>query len=329
MLALLLAANLTLLPGMPEDPPKTEAVKPAPQSAPEKAAPAKGAKKHGSVAVPEEVPAEQAKPAPKAVPKVKPAPSVKPEEAKRLAEAEARAARLASENAKLQEALAKKDLPAVVEIATPGAALAELKAGNLRFVEGRRVRTLLASQDAELRQTLAKGQAPFAVIVTCSDSRLMDNFIFDQELGRLFTIREAGNSPDLQGIASVEYAVEHLGSKLVVVMGHTACGAVKAVATAAGKPLPGNLWSLQAAMTGLLETTPEDPNESEADHLRHLEANNAIRQAQAVLDRSELVRHLVGVGKVQVLPAVYELASGKVVFLELPKATAGEEKGHH
>ena len=130
-------------------------------------------------------------------------------------------------------------------------------------------------------------------------------------------------------MASVEYAVEHLGSKLVVVLGHTACGAVTAVAQANGKPLPGNLWSLQAAMAGLLETTHEDPNESAAEHLRHLEKNNAVRQAQAVLDRSEIVRHLVGTGKVQVLPAVYDLASGQVSFLELPKASKGEEKAHH
>jgi len=334
MFDLLLAASLSFLPGILEDPPKAETPKHGAASGEvEKVLPAKAPKKHGSVAVPEEDPAETAKPAAKPVPK--PAPrlkavvSLRPEEAKRLAEAEARASRLSSENARLQEALAKKDLPVSAEIKNSEAALAELKAGNLRFVEGRRVRSLLASQDPALREALAKGQAPFAVIVTCSDSRLMDNFIFDQELGRLFTIREAGNCPDIQGVASVEYAVEHLGSKLVVVLGHTACGAVKAVSEAGGKPLPGNLWSLQAAMAGLLETTPEDPNESAAEHLRHLETNNALRQAQAVLDRSEIVRHLVGTGKLQVLAAVYDLASGRVSFLELPKASKGEESAHH
>jgi len=333
MLDLLLAASLNFLPGILEEPPKHEATKHE-DAKPEveKVLPAKATKKRSSVAVPEEAPVEKekAKPAPKPAPKPKAAASpVKPEEAKRLAEAEARASRLSAENAKLQEALAKKELPAPAEIKSPEEALAELKTGNQRFVEGRRVRTLLASQDAELRQTLAKGQAPFAIIVTCSDSRLMDNFIFDQELGRLFTIREAGNCPDIQGVASVEYAAEHLGSKLVLVLGHTACGAVKAVSEAGGKPLPGNLWSLQAAMAGLLETTHEDPNESAAEHLRHLEKNNAIRQAQAVLDRSEIVRHLVGAGKLRVLPAVYDLASGKVSFLELPKASQNEEKAHH
>lgn len=325
MFDLILAASLNLFP---EEPPKQPIAKPAVVET-EKAVPAKAAKNHGSVAVPEEAAPEKIKPAPKPIPKPKPTAPVKTEDSKRLVEAEARAARLAAENAKLQEALAKKDAPAPVEIRNAEAALAELKAGNRRFVEGRRVRTLLTSQDAALRETLVKGQAPFAVIVTCSDSRVMDNFVFDQEMGRIFTIREAGNCPDVQGVASVEYAAEHLGSSLVVLLGHTFCGAVKAVAEAQGKPLPGNLWSLQAAMAGLLETTHEDPNESAAEHLRHLESHNAVRQAQALLDRSEILRHLVAAGKLRVVPAVYDLSSGKVAFLELPKASKGEEKAHH
>ena len=333
--ALSLALCLNVLAGTAGEPPKTVET--------EKVVPAKAPKKHGTVAVPEGDSSATAKPALKAPrkpeateagapkPKTRPRPvaAVKPEEAKRLAEAEARASRLAAENARLQEALARKEAPAPAEIKTPESALAELRAGNLRFAEGRRVRTLLASQDPGLRQSLAKGQAPFAVIVTCSDSRVMDNLLFDQELGRLFTIREAGNCPDIQGLASVEYAVEHLGSKLVVLLGHTSCGAVKAVQEAGGKPLPGNLWSLQAAMAGLLETTPEDPNEGASEYLRHLETANALRQAQALLDRSEIVRHLVGVGKLKVVPALYDLESGKVRFLELPLASASEAKAHH
>lgn len=321
MLNLLLVTclNLSGAPAL-EEPPKPEATK---------SEPAKVVKKRTSVAVPEEDAAAKEKaaaPLPKPTPKPKP---VAAPDTKRLIEAEARATKLVAENAKLQEALARKEVSTVNEIRSASDALAELKTGNTRFVEGRRVRTLLASQDPELRQTLAKGQAPFAVIVTCSDSRLMDNFIFDQELGRLFTIREAGNCPDIQGIASVEYAVEHLGSKVVVVLGHTACGAVKAVADAHGKPLPGNLWSFQAAMAGLLETTPEDPNEDAGAHLRHLERNNAIRQTQVILERSELVRHLVGTGKLLVLPAVYDLSTGQVAFLELPKAAKEAESAHH
>jgi carbonic anhydrase len=209
----------------------------------------------------------------------------------------------------------------------PETALAELRAGNARFGAGKRTRTLETAKDPALREQLAKGQAPFAVIVTCADSRVPDALLFDQEMGRLFVVREAGNAPDLQGIASVDYAVEHLGSKVVVVMGHSACGAVKAVMESNGKALPGNLWAFQGAMAGLLETTQHDPNEDPKVHLAHLVEANAVRQAQALVDRSEAVRKLVSAGKLSVVPAVYDLASGKVQFLA--PVRAAEAPAHH
>jgi len=199
---------------------------------------------------------------------------------------------------------------------SPSAALSELTAGNARFVVGKRIRTLDTGHDAAMRAALVGGQAPFAVVITCSDSRVPDALLFDQEAGRLFTIREAGNAPDLQGIASAEYAAEHLGSKLIVVMGHTSCGAVKAVREANGKPLPGNLWALQSGMSGLLESTPQDPNEDAKAHTARLEEANARRQAQAMLDRSTLLRDLATAEKLWVVPALYNLASGKVQFFK-------------
>ncbi len=211
---------------------------------------------------------------------------------------------------------------------TPKAALAELSAGNARFVAGKRVRTLDTGHDAAMRAALLKGQAPFAVVITCSDSRVPDALLFDQEAGRLFTIREAGNAPDLQGLASAEYAVEHLGSKVIVVMGHTSCGAVKAVREANGKPLPGNLWALQAGMAGLLESTPQDPNEDAASHIAHLEEANARRQAQALLDRSALLRDAATADKLAIVPALYNLTSGKVQFFKAV-AAAAPPQAHH
>ncbi|NWJ42213.1 MAG: carbonic anhydrase [Geothrix sp.] len=211
---------------------------------------------------------------------------------------------------------------------SPSAALAELSAGNARFVGGKRVRTLDTGHDAAMRAALVGGQAPFAVVITCSDSRVPDALLFDQEAGRLFTIREAGNAPDLQGIASAEYAAEHLGSKLIVVMGHTSCGAVKAVREANGKSLPGNLWALQAGMAGLLESTPQDPNEDAKGHLGRLEEANARRQAQAMLDRSALLRDLAAAEKLWIVPALYNLASGKVQFFK-PIAVVPVPQAHH
>jgi carbonic anhydrase len=210
----------------------------------------------------------------------------------------------------------------------PGAALAELVAGNGRFVTGKRTRTLDTGQDAAMRAALLSGQAPFAVIITCSDSRVPDALIFDQEAGRLFTIREAGNAPDLQGIASVEYAADHLGSKLVVVMGHSGCGAVGAVREANGQPLPHNLWALQAGMTGLLESTPRDPNEDAKAHGARLEEANARRQAQALLDRSGLLHDLAATERLWVVPAIYHLDSGKVQFFK-PLSVVATPMPHH
>ncbi|MBP1626187.1 MAG: carbonic anhydrase, beta-family, clade [Holophagaceae bacterium] len=272
--------------------------------------------------------AESIKPAPKPVHRVvrKPKPVV--HAAAGLSVHEATQQKLMLDNVKLQQEVAQAQMRVLLEnpIETPTAALAELVAGNKRFIDGKRVRSLMSNQDISVRESLIKGQAPFAVIITCSDSRLSDNLIFDQGLGRLFTIREAGNCPDIQGLASVEYAVEHLGSKLVVVLGHTACGAVKAVKEAHGKPMPGNLWSLQAAMAGLETEVHEDPNETPTEHLRRMERGNALRQARVILERSAIVSHLVATGKVQVLPALYDLSTGRVTFMELPTAAAA---GHH
>lgn len=212
---------------------------------------------------------------------------------------------------------AKAAAPAPADLPdSPAAALAELQAGNGRFVTGRRTRSTDTARDAARRAELSKGQAPFAVIVTCSDSRVPDALLFDQEMGRLFVIRVAGELLEPAGIASVDYAVGHLGSKLVLVLGHSACGAVKAVREAMGKPLPGNLWAFQAPMAGLLETTPMDPNEDAGAHLARLVEQNAKKQAQVLVDRSEEVQHLVASDKVWVVPAVYDLASGKVSFFK-------------
>ena len=112
-------------------------------------------------------------------------------------------------------------------------------------------------------------------------------------------------------------------------MGHTSCGAVKAVREANGKPLPGNLWALQAGMAGLLESTPQDPNEDAAAHIAHLETANARRQAQALLDRSPLLRDLAAADKLTIVPALYNLASGKVQFFKAVAVAVSAPEAHH
>jgi len=234
------------------------------------------------------------------------------------------------ENALYQQELANRNrVISVEDISTPEAALAELKAGNSRFIKGGRVRTLMTAQDTELRATLAKKQTPFAVVVTCSDSRTMDNLIFDQELGRVFSIRAAGNSPDTLGIASIEYAVGHLGSKIVIIMGHTKCGAVGAVADAKGEPLGDNLYIFQHLMAGLLETTPKAKDESDADYKDRLEQVNARRQAQIVYDRSNVIRELVDRKKIWLVPASYDLSTGEVTFFNLTAGSPRANSSNH
>jgi len=202
------------------------------------------------------------------------------------------------------------------DVITPEAALAELEAGNDRFADGRRSRTLMATQEPILRETLSKGQSPFAVIVTCSDSRVMDNLIFDQEMGRIFTVRLAGNAPGDMGMASIEYAVDYLGCKIVVIMGHTMCGAIGAVADALGEPLPGHMYAFQEHTAGLLEAVIKAPNETDADYKGRLAQENAKRQAQIIYDKSEIIREFVDTRDIWLLPAMYDLGTGKVTFFD-------------
>jgi carbonic anhydrase len=238
--------------------------------------------------------------------------------ATKITDADKKISSLFVANALYQQELAnRKQIISITEIATPEAALAELYAGNERFVNGGRVRTLLTAQDADLRTTLAKGQSPFAVVVTCSDSRAMDNLIFDQELGRIFSVRTAGNSLDTLGIASIEFALNSLGAKAVIIMGHSKCGAVAAVADAKGEPLADNLFIIQDLMAGLVEVVPRDPNETDDTYKGRLEQENARRQAQAIYGRSKIIREHVDNGKIWLVPASYDLETGKVTLFKI------------
>ena len=175
-------------------------------------------------------------------------------------------------------------------------ALDQLKEGNARFVSG----ALTPKNDyAALREKLCAGQHPFAVVLCCSDSRVAPEIIFDQKLGDLFVIRNAGNIVDEEVLGSIEYAVEHLGSPLVVVMGHASCGAV--TATYQGGDLPGHIADLAKRIKPSIETGCCIDDNSR----RH-----AQRMAQ-LIEEDEIVHH-VGA---KVVAAFYDLQSGKVEWL--------------
>ena len=175
-------------------------------------------------------------------------------------------------------------------------ALQSLKAGNKRFVTGG-----LSPKNtyAEDRKALCEGQHPFAVVLCCSDSRVAPEIIFDQKLGDLFVIRNAGNVIDKHVLGSIEYAVEHLGTSLVVVMGHSCCGAV--TATRLGEALPDNIMAIARRIK---------PSINAATGID----DNARRHAQRMasfIQKDPIVKHM----KSQVVSAFYDLQSGKVEWL--------------
>lgn len=202
----------------------------------------------------------------------------------------------------------------------PLEALTRLSAGNARFIAGQRSRSAQSTDDAGERAATSTGQQPFAAILSCADSRVPPELLFDQSIGDLFVVRNAGNVAEPVGGGSLEYAVEHLGVRLIVVLGHASCGAVKAVTGSDGQ-LPGQLAAVQRAMPGLREYAGERARAgaAPAEIIAAAVERNAAAQAAAVLAASPPLRDAVAAGRLAVVPAVYDLACGSVGFL--PPAT--------
>ena len=190
-------------------------------------------------------------------------------------------------------------------------ALQQLKLGNGRFLA--EIHTQNNSQSR--RAALASGQAPFAVILSCADSRVPPEIIFDQGLGDLFVIRVAGNVITPAVLGSVEFAVHVLGSRLVVVLGHTGCGAVKTTLNEMKSPTENLSPNLQAlvdrirpSITPLLEQTTPQTLLPQA-----VQAN--IHQSVAQLQQnSAIVQNLVQAHDLKIVGAEYSLTTGKVTF---------------
>jgi carbonic anhydrase len=190
----------------------------------------------------------------------------------------------------------------------PEAALKMLKKGNDRYatsaVNPRRYRSE--------RPALTRGQKPYAIVLSCADSRVPPEIVFDESLGRLFVIRVAGNVAGPDEVASVEYAAEHAGTRLLVVLGHGSCGGV-AAAMGPEDPTP-SLASL------LKEIRPAvDAARAKGADENHLAAEavkeNVRLQLKNVTGRSEVLRKMVAEGRFATAGAVYDLASGRVEWL--------------
>ena len=183
----------------------------------------------------------------------------------------------------------------------------ELVEGNRRFMAGKLTQYSLVP----LREQLAKGQSPKVAVLSCSDSRVPPELVFDRTLGELFVVRAAGNVADQYGIASLEYAVEHLGTNVVVVLGHDECGAV----TAACSGEAAATADLRALVSTIAPACEKNPNIAAPERLRDSVVNNVRKSASDLLSRSEVLRHAVHEGKLTVVQAVYNLRTGEVVRL--------------
>jgi carbonic anhydrase len=197
-------------------------------------------------------------------------------------------------------------------------ALARLREGNGRFASGVRGGDALASQAR--RSQLAAGQEPFAIILGCSDSRVPAEIVFDQGLGDLFVIRVAGNIVAPSQIGSVEFAAERFGTRLVVVLGHTRCGAVQATIEALQQPTANQSRNLRS-IVDRVRPSVEALLATELSRDPEVLARNAVRanvriSASQLRHGSELLEQLIRSDGLVVVGAEYSLETGVVDFFD-------------
>jgi len=215
-------------------------------------------------------------------------------------------------------------------IVPPAEAIARLKQGNERYTRGNpqhphesiAERTQLATNSYEnasliypdmtkRREELAKSQHPFALVLGCSDSRVPPEIVFDQGLGDLFVLRVAGNVIDDHSLGSIEYAVDHLSVRLIVVLGHQRCGAVKAAkeTIAAKCEAPAHIQSLVTAIQPAVEATVQGDLETTV-------RENVKNVVQALRSSAPVLKAKVDSGELKVVGAYYSLDTGSVAFPE-------------
>lgn len=193
---------------------------------------------------------------------------------------------------------------------TPEEAMKRLKKGNARFLAGKTSRPHLTHK--RLMETYKGGQHPFATIIACSDSRVPVEEVFDQGVGDIFTIRVAGNVVHTDETGSAEYGSAHLGTPLIVVMGHTKCGAVTAVVKE--EKLGGNISKLVETIAPAVERSKAKGLSAEAlidDAIRE----NVRESINGLLKGSEEISKLVNEGKVKIAGAIYHLENGRVEWM--------------
>ncbi len=188
----------------------------------------------------------------------------------------------------------------------PDEVLDILHAGNGRYLSGNTHKHDFHADRAELAQS----QHPIAAVLSCSDSRVVPQFAFDQGSGKLFVVRVAGNIATAYGIASLEYAVEYLKTPLIYVLGHTSCGAVGAAIKVVkdGAEFPGELPGLVESIARAVQITESETG----DHLTNAVYENVRLTVVNLAKSSQIIESRMQAGELRVVGGVYELASGKV-----------------
>lgn len=192
----------------------------------------------------------------------------------------------------------------------PDQALGWLKNGNTRYLKG------FLRKDGQSKSDIKKlssGQTPHSIVLSCSDSRVPPEIVFDQKLGEIFVVRTAGEALGSNALASIEYAIEHLGSRLIVVMGHTSCGAVKAALSTmngedAGSPNLNELVKDIHPRISSFKGKPQSPSVKDESWA------NTRGVGADLIKKSKIIEEAVKSGKVKIVTSLYDLNSGQVEF---------------
>jgi len=198
------------------------------------------------------------------------------------------------------------------ESLNPEAALQLLKDGNKRFVSNLKINRNLLQQANET----SDGQHPFAVILSCIDSRTSAELIFDQGLGDVFSVRIAGNVINEDILGSMEFGCKVAGAKIIVVLGHTRCGAVKG---ACDHVEMGNLTGLLSKIRPAVDdelTTRDNRNSSNTDFVEKVASINVRRTVHSILERSTILKDMIDAGQIGIIGGMHDISTGMVDFFE-------------
>ena len=195
---------------------------------------------------------------------------------------------------------------------TPASALELLKEGNKRFMSNLKINRNLLQQANET----SDGQHPFAVILSCIDSRTSAELIFDQGLGDIFSVRIAGNIINEDILGSMEFGCKVAGSKIIVVLGHTKCGAVKG---ACDHVEMGNLTSLLTKIRPAVDdelTTTENRNSGNEEFVEKVTIINIKRTVKSIIERSPILKEMIEAGEIEIIGGIHNIADGQVTFFD-------------